>query len=425
MRRFTKPVRRAFTILLVAALVIATLLMLAQDQVTLTIRSAVSAEDPRHPAYLAALVGSGLSRGNRFVVHTNGDQIFPPMLAAIRAATHRISFESYIYNSDSSIAGEFTRALEEAARRGVTVNLVLDAVGASSISEDDLERLRNAGCQVAMFNAPSWFALEELNYRTHRKVLVVDGTVGFTGGAGIDDQWKGNARNKKEWRDTHIEVRGPLARLMEAGFYENFIETAGLVTPQLADSALAVDMEGASFVVRSSPTGGSNDLKRLYLLALASARRTIDISTPYFVPDESTLWALEDARRRGVGLRILVEGDITDAMPVKYASRFFYDRLLSSGIEIYEYEPTMMHVKALVVDGTWSMFGSANFDNRSLELNDELNVGVTSRDLAARLLQDFEQDLRASRRLELQAWRQRSLLMKSRERFWSAFAEVF
>ena len=423
--RFTKSVRRAFTILLISALVIVALLLLAQDQVTLTIRSAVSAEDPRHPAYLAALVGSGLSTGNRFVVHTNGDQFFPAMLNAVRSAKRRISFESYIYNSDSAVAGEFTRAFEEAARRGVTVNLVLDAVGASSISRADLERLRNAGCQVAMFNAPSWYALEELNYRTHRKVLVVDGTLGFTGGAGIDDQWKGNARNRNEWRDTHIEVRGPLARLMEAGFYENFIETAGLVTPELADSAPAVDMEGASFVVRSSPTGGANDLKRLYLLALASAQRTVEISTPYFVPDESTLWSLEDARRRGVRVRILVEGDITDAMPVKYASRFFYDRLLSSGIEIYEYEPTMMHVKALVVDGIWSMFGSANFDNRSLELNDELNVAVTSRDLASRLLQDFEQDLRVSRRLELQAWRQRSLLMKTRERFWSAFGEVF
>lgn len=423
--RFTKSVRRAFTILLIAALVIAALLLLAQDQVTLTIRSSVSAEDPRHPSYIAALVGSGLSTGNRFVVHTNGDQIFPPMLDAIRAAKRRISFESYIYNSGSAIAAEFTHALEEAARRGVTVNLVLDAVGASSISAEDLTRLRNAGCQVAMFNSPTWYALEELNYRTHRKVLVVDGTVGFTGGAGIDDQWKGNARTREEWRDTHIEVRGPLARLMEAGFYENFIETAGLVTPELADGAPAADAEGASFVVRSSPTGGANDLKRLYLLALASAQRTVEISTPYFVPDESTLWSLEDARRRGVRVRILVEGDITDAMPVKYASRFFYDRLLSWGIEIYEYEPTMMHVKALVVDGIWSMFGSANFDNRSLELNDELNVAVTSRDLASRLLQDFEQDLRVSRRLELQAWRQRSLLMKTRERFWSAFGEVF
>lgn len=420
-----KPVRRAFIILLVAGAVVAALLLLAQDQEALTIRSAVSAEDPRHPAYLAALVGSDLSTGNQFVVHTNGDQIFPAMLQAIRGATRRISFESYIYTSGSAIAEEFTRAFEEAARRGVRVNLVLDAVGASSLSDTDLERLRGAGCVVALFNAPTWYSLEDLNYRTHRKLLIVDGEVAFTGGVGIDDQWKGNARSKEEWRDTQIEIRGPLARLVEGGFYENFVETAGEVTPELDDVVPPLNAEGASIVVRSSPTGGSNDLKRLYLLALASAQRTLDITTPYFVPDESSLWALAEARRRGVRVRMILESDLTDAMPVKYASRHFYDRLLSDGIEIYEYQATMIHTKTFVVDGVWSMFGSANFDNRSLELNDELNVAVTSRDLAGRLLQDFEQDLQVSQRLELARWRDRSLLMRARERFWSAFGEVF
>ncbi len=399
--------------------------MLAQDQTTLTIRSDVSAEDVRHSAYIAALVGSDLSTGNTFIVHTNGDQFFPAMLNAVRGAKRRISFESYIYTSGTGIASEFTRAFEDAAKRGVNVNLVLDAVGASSLSDEDLQRLRSAGCTIALFNAPTWYLIEELNYRTHRKILVTDGEVAFTGGAGIDDQWKGNARNKEEWRDTQIEVRGPLARLIEGGFYENFVETGGEVTPVLDDRVPPQNEEGASFVVRSSPTGGSNDLKRLYLLALASAKRSVEITTPYFVPDESTLWALEDARRRGVRIRIVVEGDITDAMPVKYASRHYYDRLLSAGVELFEYRPTMMHTKTLIVDGIWSMFGSANFDNRSLELNDELNVGVSSRDLAARLLQDFEQDVAASRKLELATWRERSFLMKTRERFWSAFSEVF
>ncbi|HEY0876123.1 MAG TPA: phospholipase D-like domain-containing protein [Vicinamibacterales bacterium] len=420
-----KPIRRAIKILLVAAIVVAVLLLLAQDQQTLTIRSASSAEDPGHSSYLATLVGADLSAGNHYVVHTNGDQFFPVMLDAIRRAKRRISFESYIYTSGTSIADEFTRAFEEAAGRGVMVNLVLDAVGAQSLSAADLQRLRDAGCTVALFNSPTWYSLEEVNYRTHRKILVVDGEIGFTGGAGVDDQWKGNARSKDEWRDTQIEVRGPMARLMEGAFYENFVETAGVVTPVLDDPAPPRDAEGASFLVRSSPTGGSNDLKRLYLLAIASAKRSLDITTPYFVPDESTLWSLHDAVGRGVRVRILVESDITDAMPVKYASRHYYDRLLADGIEIYEYEPTMMHTKVLVVDGIWSMFGSANFDNRSLELNDELNVAVSSRDLASRLLADMEQDLKVSRRLELAAWRDRSLLMKSREVFWSFFGEVF
>jgi len=220
-------------------------------------------------------------------------------------------------------------------------------------------------------------------------------------------------------------MRGPVVRLVEGAFYENFIETAGEVTAELDDPIGEPDDIGHSLVLRSSPTGGSNDLKRLYVLAIASARRTIDITTPYFVTDESSEWSLRDAVSRGVKIRILVEGDKTDAMPVKYASRNAYERLLSMGIEIYEYQPTMMHTKALVVDGVWSMFGSANFDNRSLELNDELNLAVTDRDLARRFLEDFEQDLRVSSRLELATWRQRSSLEKSREKFWSYFGEIF
>src|SRR5688572_9414449 len=417
------PVRRAAVILLVAAAATALLLVLAQDQVTLKTRSAVGATEPRHPNYVAGLVGAQLTRGNRYTVHTNGDQIFPAMLKAIREARRRISFETYIYNA-GDIAEQFTHAFEEAARRGVRVNLVIDAVGAS-IPGEHVERLRAAGCRLATFNTPSWYSLEEINYRTHRKILVVDGQLAFTGGVGIDDQWKGNAQDKDHWRDTMVQAVGPIARLMEGGFYENFAEAAGEVTPELDDVEPASDEEGAAFVVRSSPSGGANDLKRVYLLALASARRSVEITTPYFVTDESSRWALQDAVKRGVKIRLLVEGDITDAMPVKYASRRHYEQLMELGIEIYEYQPTMMHTKTFVVDGVWSMFGSANFDNRSLELNDELNVAVASADLAGRLLADFEQDLKASRRLDLETFRQRSMLMKAREIFWSSFGEIF
>jgi cardiolipin synthase len=418
------PVRRAFLILFISALVVAFLLLLAQDQVTLNTRSAVSASEPEHANYLAGLLGVQLTRGNRFTVLTNGDELFPAMLAAVRGAKRRISFETYIYEK-GQMADEFTRAFEEAARRGVRVNLVIDAVGGSGIDADHVKRLEGAGCRLARFNTPAWYSLEELNYRTHRKILVVDGEVAFTGGVGIDDQWMGNAQDKDHWRDTMVQIDGPLARLMEGGFYENFAEAGGEVTPELDPPAEPLDAEGASFVVRSSPTGGSNDLKRLYLLGLASARRTVDITTPYFVTDESSRWSLEDALRRGVKVRLLLEGDITDAMPVKYASRKHYEELLEMGVEIYEYQPTMMHTKTFVVDGVWSMFGSANFDNRSLELNDELNVAVTSRDLAARLVFDFEKDLKVSRRLELETWRKRSLLSKAREQFWAGFGEIF
>ena len=419
-----KPVRRAFFILFIAAAVFAAILMLAQDQETLEVHSATGAEEPRNAAYIAALVGADLTRGNHYDVLTNGDQIFPAMLDAIRAAKRRISLETYIYDT-GTVADQFTAAFEEAARRGVRVNIVVDSVGASSMDGSHMKRLEQAGCRIAQFNSPTLYSLEEVNYRTHRKILVIDGEVGFTGGVGFADHWLGHAQDKDHWRDTQVRMRGPIVRLLEAGFYENFVETAGEVTPELDDTPQEMDAEGASFLVRSSPTGGSNDLKRLYLFAIASARRTIDITSPYFVIDESSAWSLEDAIRRGVKVRILVEGNKTDAMPVKYASRQAYDHLLSLGIEIYEYQPTMMHTKALVVDGILSMFGSANFDNRSLELNDELNVAVSSRDVAARLLEDFQQDLRAASRLELATWRQRPRLEKARELFWSYFGEVF
>jgi cardiolipin synthase len=418
------PVRRALVILLVVAAVVALLLILAQDQVTLQVRSAAPAEDPLYAPYVASLLGTELSTRNDFEVLTNGVQIFPAMLAAIDAAHRRISFETYIFDT-GEMANRFTASLAAAAQRGVTVNLVIDAVGASSMEKKHMEQLRRAGCHVAEFNRPSWYSLEEINYRTHRKILVVDGEIGFTGGVGVADHWIGNADSKEHWRDTQVQARGPIVRLMEAAFYENFLEADGPAAPVLDLAPPPAGDEGAAVVVRSSPTGGSNDLKRLYLLSIAAAKRTLDITSPYFVTDESTLWALEDAVGRGVKIRILVEGEITDAKPVKYASRHVYERLLQQGIEIYEYQPTMMHTKTLMVDGIWSMFGSANFDNRSLELNDELNVAVSSRKLAARFLADFERDLKVSERLVLEQWRRRPTLEKVRERFWVAFAEVF
>jgi cardiolipin synthase len=311
-----------------------------------------------------------------------------------------------------------------AAQRGVQVRIVLDAFGASGLDEVE-QRLTDGGVQVVWFNGVRPWTLEEANYRTHRKVLVVDGRIGFTGGMGIADHWQGDAQDRDHWRDTQVQMRGPIVRLLEAAFYENFSEAHGPVSPVLDDAVWANDQAGQSMLIGSSPSGGSNDLKRLYLLALASARRSVDIESPYFLTDESSLWALEESVKRGVRIRILVEGDITDAKPVKYASRYFYDHLLQLGIEIHEYQTSMLHTKALVVDGVYSIFGSANFDNRSFELNDELNVAVSSQDLARRLLEDFHHDLKGSKRLTLEAWRQRPMLDKVREHFWSFFGVFF
>ena len=219
-------------IVLVAAIVTATVLAIAQDQETVELRSAVSADDPGAADYLAALVAADLVDGNTYDVLVNGDQVFPAMLQAIEGARERISFETYVYD-EGHVAEQFTDALEKAARRGVTVNVILDALGAGSMDARHLERLRNAGCRIVNFNPTAWQSLEELNYRTHRKILVVDGSVAFTGGVGIADHWTGHAQDPEHWRDTHVRIRGPIARTLEAAFYENFVGGGFTVTPVL------------------------------------------------------------------------------------------------------------------------------------------------------------------------------------------------
>ncbi|HEU4892656.1 MAG TPA: phospholipase D-like domain-containing protein [Vicinamibacterales bacterium] len=417
--------RKLIVSVVMCLVLIGGLLALAQDQVTLKIQSAHAAEDQGFPTYVAGLLGLHATGGNSYTVLTNGGQIFPSMLAAVNGAQRRISFETYIYN-EGSIAKQFTEAFIAAAKRGVQVQLVVDALGSKKLPQEWRANMLAAGVKLNDFGKVKWYSIEELNYRTHRKILTVDGRIAFTGGVGLDDQWMGNAEDPQHWRDTMVRFEGPVARLMEGAFQENFVESSGPVTP-IVDAPPQIPAEplDSAMVLRSSPTGGSNDLKRLYLLSIASARRTLDICSPYFLTDESSEWALGEARRRGVRIRVLVEGDLTDAKPVKYASRDAYQRLLDQGIEIHEYQPTMMHVKAMIVDGTWSMVGSANFDNRSLELNDEMNVAASDRALAARLTQDFEQDLRSARKLESAAWRQRPFLEKAREHFWSYFGEIF
>jgi cardiolipin synthase len=403
--------------------VTAGLLWIAQDQETLRVESPVAAGDRRFAAYVASLVGSAVEPGDQYQVLRNGDAAFPAMLEAIRAARSRISFESFIYE-DGEVGDRFTEALVEAARRGVTVRVVLDAFGAT-LSRASQQQLSDAGVSLVWFNTIRPWTLEETNYRTHRKVLVVDGDVAFVGGMGLADHWLGNAQDRTQWRDTQIRVTGPAVRALEASFYENWIESGGVSAPALDPERPPQGTGARSVVIWSNPTGGASNVKLLYLLSIGAARERIDIQSPYVILDASTRYAIDAARRRGVRIRILTDGDPTDAKPVKFASRAAYDRLLESGVEIFEYQPTMMHVKALVVDGTWSIIGSANLDNRSLELNDEVTVGVADEELAAALTRDFEADLARSHELKLEDWRRRSILQKSREWFWSMFGEVF
>jgi cardiolipin synthase len=399
-------------------------LAIAQDQETLRVRSPLGVDERAFPDYLARLLGHRLNDGDSAVVHTDGDAAFPAMLAAIEAARHRVSFETYIFDT-GTIPERFVDALAGAAMRGVDVRLVLDAIGAESIDDAAREKLRRAGAQVAWFNPVASYSLEEANYRTHRKALVIDGDTAFVGGIGIADQWAQAIEGSPKWRDTHLELHGQVALDVEAAFNENWIETGGVVAPDLLMHEPASGGRARSIAVWSSPEGGANAMKLLYLLAIGAARQSLDIQSPYFITDESTQWSLLEARKRGVRVRVLVEGEITDAKAVKHASRGIYGPLLEAGIEIYEYQPAMMHTKAMMIDRTFSMGGSANFDNRSLELNDELNVVIFDQGTAARLRADFERDITRSHRISLEQWRARPFYVKGYEKMWSYFGEVF
>ena len=417
-------VRNVLLAIVIVAIVLGLGLVIAQDQETLRVRTPLAAEDPRFPDYLARLVGRPITSGDSYMPLRNGGEAFPAMLRAIDEAATRISFESYIF-SEGEVSKRFTRALINAAKRGVHVQVVLDSVGASDSQLADVKAMQGAGVQIGWFNPVTDTKLEEVNYRTHRKILVVDGSVGFVGGIGQADHWQGDADSPEHWRDTQFEIRGPTVDNIEAGFHENWIETGGIVEPMVAPKAGAPAGDARSIVIWSSAEAGSNALKLAYLLTIGAARKTLDIQSPYLITDESTQWSLYEARKRGVRIRMLTEGDLTDAKPVKFAGRSQYESLMAHGIDVYEFQPTMMHVKAMVADGVVSIVGSANFDNRSLELNDELNVIVASRDLASRIAKDFDNDLRRSTKLDLEEWRSRPLHIRGREKLWSYFGEVF
>jgi cardiolipin synthase A/B len=422
LHHFPHP-RRVLLGVLIGAVVVALGLVIAEDQEVLRVRMPLGAQDPRMPAYVARLLGTSATSDDRYVVHRNGDAL-ASMIDAIDKARERINLETYIY-SPGDAATKMTRALSAAANRGVKVQVIVDAVGASD-GDKEFETLRKAGVEVGRFHEMKHYGIEEINYRTHRKLLVVDGKVGYLGGIGIADHWLGNADSEEHWRDTQIEVRGPAVDAIEATFHENWIEVGGTVVPiDSVEIGAAPAGDSQSIVIRSAASGDANELKLAYLLTIGSARRTLDIQSPYFIPDESTLWSLEDARRRGVRVRLLTEGDITDAKPVKFASRATYAGLMAQGVEIYEYQPTMMHVKAMIADGIVSMVGSANFDNRSLELNEELVALIRDPGLGAELTRDFEADLRRSKRLDLDSWRNRPLHIRGREKAWQLFSEVF
>jgi len=377
-----------------------------------TIARLYDAKDDQFSRAMGVLLGPPNIAGNRFDVLLNGDEIFPSMLAAIRGAKETISFESYIYWS-GSIGREFAEALSERARAGVKVHVLLDWLGSSKLDSAQVATMEKAGVIVRRFHEPTWYQLARMNNRTHRKVLVVDGKVGFTGGVGIADVWDGHAQDPDHWRDTHFRAEGPVVAQMQAVFMDNWIKVTGEVLhgPEYFPP-LEKRGESTAQMFSSSPEGGSESMQLMYLLAITAAAHSIHLSSAYFVPDDLSLKALVAAAKRGVRVQIITPGEHMDAETVRKASRARWGDLLEAGVEIFEYQPTMYHCKVMIVDGLWLSVGSTNFDSRSFSLNDEANLNIFDATFAGRQVAVFQQDLEHSKAITLEAWRRRPLLEK-------------
>ena len=370
-----------------------------------------------------ALTGAALSEGNHVQVLKNGVEIFPSMLSAIRNAKKTINLEFYIY-WDGDVGRSFAEALAERARAGVKVNVILDAVGSGPMSQDLIEFLQRNGISVEWYHPLRWYTLSRFNHRTHRKLLVVDGEVGFCGGVGIADVWLGDADSKDHWRETVVRVEGPVVTQMQFAFMDNWVKSRGeLLTgldyfPQIGKRG-----ECLTQVLKSSPSEGSSAVKLMFVVSIVSAKKSIYISTAYFVPDRDTIRAMEGAVRRGVDVRVIVPGEYTDVPIVRHAGRLIYGQLLKRGIRIFEYQPTMMHAKTMVVDGLWTTIGSSNFDDRSFRLNDEVSVNIYDSAIAAQMEQMFYADLARSEEVSSGRWRHRSRLDRLKERVAGWFKE--
>lgn len=363
--------------------------------------------DPQFQREMGVLLGPSIVDGNRIVDLQNGDEIFPAMLEVIASARQSITFETYIYWS-GTIGERFADVLSERAAAGVEVNVLIDWAGSAKMDDALIERMRKAGVRVERYRPLRWYTLGRINNRTHRKLLVVDGRIAFTGGVGIADGWTGNAGDADHWRDMHFRVEGPVVPQFQAAFNDNWIKTTGtMLHGERYFPAQAHAGDAKAHLFMSSPAGGSESMHAMYLMALSSAGKSIDLAAAYFVPDELIVEALLAARKRSVRIRILLPGAHTDSYTVRHASRASWGELLAAGIEIHEYRPTMMHSKMLIVDREMVSVGSTNFDIRSFRLNDEASLNIYDRAFAERMSLVFEQDLAASSPYGLKKWQRR------------------
>jgi cardiolipin synthase len=410
----------------IAAVALAVLLVanlaLGDKRIDRKVEHEYPVSSPQFERVVGVAFGPALMRGNRARALVNGDRIFGEMLEAIRGARQTITFEMYIY-AEGVVGEAFTTALVERARAGVKIHFLYDALGSGKIDKKYLARLKEAGVEIAEYNPLRWYTLAQMNNRTHRKLMVVDGRIGFTGGAGVQDQWAGNAGDPSHWRDTHFRLEGPAVAQMQATFMENWIETTGAV---LHGEAYFPKLEPAGAqlaqVMLTSPGGGGESMQLLYLLSIASAVKSVQLANSYFVPDNVEVQALAAAAQRGAKVQVIVPGAYMDNRMVRRASRAGWGPLLRAGVEIYEYQPTMYHVKSMVVDGLWSSVGSTNFDTRSFSTNDEANLNVLDAGFAAEQARIFEDDLKQSRRVTLEEWESRSWTQKTLDRLAGLFS---
>jgi cardiolipin synthase len=371
------------------------------------------------PTFLpSALPGAAMTSGNRIELLENGDAIFPAMLAAISSARKTVNFEAYIFWSDE-VGTRFRDALAERAANGVAVRVLLDAIGSPGrkMKAGDVDVLRQAGCRVEFFHSMKPWMLWVFNHRNHRRVLVVDGMLGFTGGVGFADPWRGNADSKEHWRDTQVRVEGPAVRGLQRAFQENWSEVTGEAL--VGDEFFPVlSQTGASSiaVVPSSPLAPMSGAGRVYAISLAAATKEIWIANSYFLPDDATVGLLIAAVKRGVDVRVIVPSDEKSDVPAtKAAGRSCFGTLLEGGVKIFEYQPTMFHLKTMVVDGVFSTVGSANFDDRSFHLNEEINVFVYDGAFAGQMKESYRRDLSRCRPYTHAMWKERSLAKRLKE----------
>lgn len=367
----------------------------------------LTVDDPTFERCMAHLLGPPLVGGNRVTTLNNGNEIFPAMLAAIRSARSTITFETYIYWS-GQVGKDFADALAERAQAGVRIHVLLDWIGSNSLDPHLIAELQAAGIQVERYRPLRWYSLSRMNSRTHRKILVVDGRLGFIGGVGIGDEWSGNAQDPDHWRETHYQVEGPVVADLQAAFTDNWLKTVPQVL-NCVDYFPELEEVGDTFaqVFKSSPREGGDSARLMFLLSLAAARKRILIANSYFVPDNRTTEELIAATKRGAQVEIIVPGPIIDTQLTRRVSRSQWGPLLEAGVAIYEYQPTMYHCKIMVIDDRWVSVGSANFDNRSFRLNDEANLNVLDQNFAEEQAQVFEHDKQASRRVTFEEWRNR------------------